>query len=96
MLTWAAIVGAVVGWFAADFESYGLLIGGATGLLVGWGLRRAVRAEINAAINALTAESETRLASEVSAPATANSQTQRRSALSIAMPVIDPPENLAD
>lgn len=43
---WAAIVGALLGWIACDFASYGLLLGAAPGAVVGLILRGAVRREI--------------------------------------------------
>ena len=46
MILWGLIVGAMLGWAAADFESWGLLLGALGGAVAGWGLRWAVRAEI--------------------------------------------------
>ncbi|KKC24602.1 DUF2339 domain-containing protein [Sphingomonas sp. SRS2] len=48
MILWGVIVGAMLGWLAADFEQYGLLLGALPGAAAGWGLRKAVRAEIAA------------------------------------------------
>ncbi|WP_380785292.1 DUF2339 domain-containing protein [Sphingomonas sp. R86521] len=53
MIVWIAILGALAGWCLVDFEEYGLLVGGAFGLLAGWVLRRAVRAELTVATKAL-------------------------------------------
>lgn len=46
MVLWGVIVGAMLGWFAADFDQYGLIPGALAGAAAGWGLRKAVRAEI--------------------------------------------------
>lgn len=46
MILWGVIVGAMLGWLAADFEQFGLVLGGLAGAAAGWGLRKAVRAEI--------------------------------------------------
>ena len=48
MILWGVMVGAMLGWLAADFEQYGLLLGALAGAAAGWGLRKAVRAEIAA------------------------------------------------
>ncbi|MET0376739.1 MAG: DUF2339 domain-containing protein, partial [Rhizorhabdus sp.] len=52
MILWGVIVGAMLGWLAADFEQYGLLLGALPGAAAGWGLRKAVRAEIAAVLAA--------------------------------------------
>ena len=48
MILWGVIVGALLGWMAAGFESYGFILGGMAGAPAGWSLRKAVRAEIAA------------------------------------------------
>lgn len=53
MIVWAGIIGALIGWVFADFESYGLMIGGLIGLVAGLGLRNSVRSEVAKATRAL-------------------------------------------
>ncbi|KQN33529.1 DUF2339 domain-containing protein [Sphingomonas sp. Leaf38] len=53
MIVWAGIVGALIGWLFADLETYGLVIGGLIGLVVGVGLRHSVRTEVARATRAL-------------------------------------------
>jgi uncharacterized membrane protein len=56
MMFWMAIAGALAGWAAADLDTFGLVAGGLLGLIVGWGVRRAIRAEVRAAVAPLQAE----------------------------------------
>ena len=49
MLIWMAVVGAMLGWVLGDFEEVSFFAGGLFGLLIGWGLRRAIRGEVAAA-----------------------------------------------
>lgn len=55
MILWASICGALSGWVIAEFEGFGLLLGGLLGALAGLGLRSAVRKEIARAIAAADA-----------------------------------------
>lgn len=51
MILWGLIVGGLLGLFAADFEQWGMILGVALGAGAGWGLRKAVRAEIAAMLD---------------------------------------------
>ena len=53
MVIWAAVMGAVIGWFWAGIDQLGLLAGGVLGALAGVGLRAAVRAEVAQAVERL-------------------------------------------
>jgi uncharacterized membrane protein len=46
MILFASAAAALIGWVLADFEGYGLIIGGIIGALMGLWLRAAVRAEV--------------------------------------------------
>jgi len=50
MVLWATIVAAFVGWVLAEFEVLGGVAGAVLGAVYGWGARRAVRAEVEAAL----------------------------------------------
>ena len=67
MIWWSAVFAALVGWGLADFEPYGLFLGGIVGAIFGWGARRTVRAEVEAATAGLRAQVEA-LAGRLAAP----------------------------
>ena len=46
MILWGIVCGALIGWAAADFEEFGVLLGAVPGLLMALWLRHAVRSEI--------------------------------------------------
>ena len=56
MILWGLLVGAMLGWFMAEFGSGGFVLGAMFGAAAGWGLSRAVRAQIAEATAALRAE----------------------------------------
>ncbi|WP_374648025.1 DUF2339 domain-containing protein [Rhizorhabdus sp.] len=63
MILWGVVVGALLGWMAAEFDQVGMILGGLAGAAAGWGLRKAVRAEIAAMLaahGALPAEDSAR------------------------------------
>jgi uncharacterized membrane protein len=64
MVLWAGILGAIIGWILADFESFGFFGGGILGLLAGWTFRKAVRAEIAAVTAPLEAKIQALLAGQ--------------------------------
>lgn len=45
MILWAVVAGALIGWTSADFESFGLVVGGVVGALMGRWLRSAMLQE---------------------------------------------------
>ena len=51
LILWGVIVGGLFGWLAADFDQVGLILGIIVGAAAGWGLRKAVRAEIAAMLD---------------------------------------------
>jgi uncharacterized membrane protein len=53
MLFWIAAAGALIGWVMADFDTFGVVAGGMLGLIFGWGIRRAIHAEVRAAMAGL-------------------------------------------
>jgi len=68
VILWGAIVGALIGWVAAGFEGFGLMLGVLPGLFVGWGLRTAVRREVAAATSELRDQLEALRAGQAAAP----------------------------
>lgn len=62
MIVWGGVVGALIGWSLADFESFGLYLGMLAGVIFGWGLRRSVRAEIANAAQMLRGQLDEALA----------------------------------
>ena len=68
MIWWIGVLGALIGWCLADFESYGFLLGGSFGVVAGWIMRRSVRAEVLKATAALQAQVDLLLARESAAP----------------------------
>ncbi len=53
MIVWAGIIGALIGWIFANFETWGMILGGLIGLVAGLGLRRGVRSEVAQATRTL-------------------------------------------
>lgn len=68
MILWGAIVGALIGWVAAGFEGFGLMLGVLPGLIAGWGLRSVVRQEVAAATAGLRDELEALRAGRAAEP----------------------------
>ncbi|MFS0774031.1 DUF2339 domain-containing protein [Sphingomonas sp. 1P08PE] len=69
MILWSAIFMAAIGWIFSEFEEYGFVLGGIAGAVFGWGVRKAVRAEIERATAALRAQLDALRAPAPFAPA---------------------------
>ena len=64
MIIAIAIFGAMVGWSMTDFDGFGFLVGGFIGLIFGWILRRAIRAQVKEATGGLQAQIDALLAEQ--------------------------------